>query len=197
MGDVTAVQNQPNGVELSAGSAHVRVNALSPNVIRVRYAPQGSFPAEHSFAVLPNTFPDGVKVQIKDSAGAVLVDTGSVQAKISRSPMRVAFLDENGKVISEDRPDSPVSFNGDSFRVWKSMPLEEHYFGLGDKMGPLDRRDLSFSLWNMDTFGYQESTDPIYKSIPFFIGMLNGAAYGIFLDNTYRSSFDFGKEFRD
>ncbi len=197
LGDVTAVQNLANGVELSAGSAHVRVNALSPNVIRVRYAPQGSFPAEHSFAVLPNAFPDGAKVQIKDSVDAVLVDTGSVQAKISKSPMRVAFRDANGKVISEDRPNYPVSFNGESFRVWKSMPLEEHYFGLGDKMGPLDRRDLSFSLWNMDMFGYQESTDPIYKSIPFFIGMLNGSAYGIFLDNTYRSSFDFGKEFRD
>ncbi len=197
LGDVTAVQNQPNGVELSAGSARVRVSALSSTVIRVRYAPQGSFPADHSFAVVPNAFPDGAKVQIRDSADAVLVDTGSVQAKISKSPMRVAFLDANGKVISEDRPNYPVSFNGESFRVWKSMPLEEHYFGLGDKMGPLDRRDLSFSLWNMDMFGYQESTDPIYKSIPFFIGMLNGAAYGIFLDNTYRSSFDFGKEFRD
>jgi alpha-glucosidase len=197
LGDVSAVQNLSNGVELSAGAARVRVNAWSPNVIRVRYAPQGSFPADHSFAVVPDAFPDGAKAQIKDSTEAVIVDTGSVQAKIFKSPLRVAFLDASGKVISEDRPNYPVSFNGESYRVWKSMPLEEHYFGLGDKMGPLDRRDLSFSLWNTDTFGYQESTDPIYKSIPFFIGMLNGSAYGIFLDNTYRSSFEFGKEFRD
>src|SRR4029077_4630070 len=40
-------------------------------------------------------------------------------------------------------------------------------------------------------------TDPLYKSIPFFLGVRNGAAYGIFLDNTDRSTFDFGKEFRD
>ncbi|HST12280.1 MAG TPA: TIM-barrel domain-containing protein [Terriglobales bacterium] len=197
LGDVSAVQNLPNGVELSAGSARVRVAALSTNVVRVRYAPQGSFPADHSFAVLPNAFPDTVKVQVKDTAEAVVVDTGSVQVKVLKSPLSVTFLDANGKTISEDRPHYPVSFNGESFRVWKSMPLDEHYFGLGDKMGPLDRRDLAFSLWNMDMFGYQESTDPIYKSIPFFIGVLNGAAYGIFLDDTYRSSFDFGKEFRD
>ncbi len=197
LGDVTAVQNQEKGVELSAGTARVRVTALAPNVVRVRYAPQGSFPADHSFAVVPNAFPEGAKVQVKDASDAVVVDTGSLQAKIFKSPLRVAFLDPSGKVISEDRPSYPPSFNGSAFRVYKTMPLEEHYFGLGDKMGPLDRRDLSFSLWNMDMFGYQESTDPIYKSIPFFIGMLKGSAYGIFLDNTYRSSFDFGKEFRD
>ena len=42
--------------------------------------------------------------------------------------------------------------------------------------------------------GWQESTDPLYKSIPFFMGLRHGAAYGIFFDNAYRSSFDFGVE---
>lgn len=197
LANVSSVQQLPNGVELSAETARVRITALSPNVVRVRYAPQGTFPAEHSFAVLPNAFPDAAKVQIKDAADAVILDTGTLQAKIAKKPLRVMFLDANGKTISEDKPDYPVSFNGRAFHVWKSMPLEEHYFGLGDKMGPLDHRDLAYSMWNMDMFGYQESTDPIYKSIPFFLGMQAGAAYGIFLDNTYRSSFDFGKEFRD
>ena len=40
------------------------------------------------------------------------------------------------------------------------MPLDEHYFGLGDKTGPLDRRDEAFSLWNTDAYRFQESTDP-------------------------------------
>jgi len=197
VGNVNAIQNLPNGVELNAETAHVRITALSPNVIRVRYSQTESFPADQSFAVLPDAFPDGAKVQIKDASDAVVLDTGTIQARIAKTPTRVMFLDANGKMISEDKPNYPVSFNGSAFRVWKSMPLEEHYFGLGDKMGPLDHRDLAYSLWNMDMFGYQESTDPIYKSIPFFLGMHDGVTYGIFLDNTYRSSFDFGKEFRD
>ena len=41
--------------------------------------------------------------------------------------------------------------------------------------------------------GSRPSSDPIYKSIPFFIGVNNdGAAYGLFLDNSWRTSFDFG-----
>ncbi|MGC2197568.1 MAG: glycoside hydrolase family 31 protein [Terriglobales bacterium] len=196
LGAVTAVEQLANGFELSAGSSRLRVTVLAPNVVRLRYSAQGSFPADHSFAVLPNAFPADAKAEIKDSSDALVLDTGAMQVKILKSPMRVMFLGEDGQVISEDHPGYPVSFDGTAFRVWKSMPIDEHYFGLGDKTGPLDRRDLAFTTWNTDV-GYQESTDPIYKSIPFFLGVRNGAAYGIFLDDTYRSGFDFGKEFRD
>ena len=41
-------------------------------------------------------------------------------------------------------------------------------------------------------------TDLIYKSIPFVMTFCKGVAGGIpFLDNTWRSSFDFNKELRD
>ena len=46
--------------------------------------------------------------------------------------------------------------------------------------------------WNSDTPGYTEGKDPIYQTIPFYIGLQHGAAYGIFFDNSYRSYFDFG-----
>jgi alpha-glucosidase len=196
LGDVTAVETLPNGVELRAGAAHVRVTVLAPTVVRLRYSPQGSFGPDQSFAVLPDAFPNPPTIQTNESGDAVTLDTGAMQMRIVKSPPRIVFLDPGGQVISEDDPRYPVSFDGSAFRVWKSMPLAEHYFGLGDKTGPLDRRDLAFTMWNTDV-GYQESTDPIYKSIPFFLSMRKGAAYGIFLDNTYRSSFDFGKQFWD
>jgi alpha-glucosidase len=197
LGNVTSVQELPSGIEVTAGAAHVRVVALSANVVRLRYAPQGTFPADESFAVLPNAFPEAPKVQVKDSTDAVAVDTGTMQVRVSKAPLRVAFLDASGNVISEDQAGYAASYNGAAFRVWKAMPGDEHYFGLGDKTGPLDRRNLAFTDWNTDMFGYQESTDPIYKSIPFFLGVRNASAYGIFLDDTYRSTFDFGKESRD
>ena len=64
---------------------------------------------------------------------------------------------------------------------------------LGDKTGPLDRRGGTFIDWNTDAFGFAPSSDPIYKSIPFYIGGRRRAArYGLFLDNSWRSTFDFG-----
>ena len=77
------------------------------------------------------------------------------------------------------------------------MAADEHFFGLGDKTGPLDRREQAFTLWNTDAYRFQESTDPLYKSSPFFMTFRAGVAAGVLFDNTWRSSFDFGKESRD
>jgi len=90
-----------------------------------------------------------------------------------------------------------MAWNGKRVHTWKKMPPDEHYYGLGDKAGPMNRRNRSFTNWNTDEFGWQESSDPLYKTIPFFIGLRKGVAYGVFFDNTYRSTFDFGKESPD
>jgi alpha-glucosidase len=52
-------------------------------------------------------------------------------------------------------------------------------------------------MWNTDAFGWQESTDPLYKAIPFFMTFAHGRAAGVFLDNTWRTHFDFGKAERN
>jgi alpha-glucosidase len=111
--------------------------------------------------------------------------------------MRLRITDMNGTIIQEDAVDRPIEFHGTAFRVYKTMPANEHYFGLGDKPGPLDRRDHAYTLWNIDSYAFQESTDPIYKSIPFFLTSRGGTTTGVLLDNTWRTSFDFGKESRD
>ena len=72
----------------------------------------------------------------------------------------------------------------------------EHFFGLGDKTGAFDRGGQAYTLWNTDV-GPQESVDPLYKSIPFFLAIHETRSYGIFLDNTWRTWFDFGKSARD
>jgi len=117
--------------------------------------------------------------------------TDALDIAIDKSTLQLTVRDLSGKIVQQDV--LPTRFEGTSFRVYKSMPLDEHYFGLGDKTGPLDRREEAFSLWNTDAYRFQESTDPIYKSIPFFMIYRAGVASGIFLDNTWRTSFDFGK----
>ncbi len=85
-----------------------------------------------------------------------------------------------------------MRWNGNRFTVSKQRETDDHFFGLGDKPGPLDRAGEVFTMWNTDAFGWQESTDPVYKSIPFFLHVSHGRTLGVFLDNTWRSNFDFG-----
>lgn len=193
----TEVRTLPNGVELASGQARVRVVAVSESVIRVRLAPEGVFPKEQSWAVLPEALRSDVHVKATQSTDAVEFATSRVRVRVMRSPLRVVFLDPAGEVILEDTPGRSMAWGPWGFRVWKTMPEDEHYFGLGEKAGAFDRRNQAFTMWNTDTFGWQESTDPLYKSIPFFLGLRRGKAYGLFLDNTWRSSFEFGKESRN
>jgi alpha-glucosidase len=75
----------------------------------------------------------------------------------------------------------------------KKIGFDEHFYGLGEKAARLDKRRNSFVNWNSDTPGYAEGKDPIYQTIPFYLGLSSGQAYGIFFDNSYRSYFDFGR----
>lgn len=198
LGDLQSFEKKSDAVEIQAQRGRVRISALAPDVVRVRYSFGGKFSDRQSFAVLPDAFSGKARqLQVEDSGQELSVSAGSITVRASKSPLQLSFFDANGKLISQDAPGLPPQFNGSAFKVWKAMPEDEHYFALGDKTGPMDHRNLAFTMWNTDQFGWQESTDPLYKDIPFIFGFRNGAAYGIFLDNTYRSSFDFGKERRD
>jgi alpha-glucosidase len=75
-------------------------------------------------------------------------------------------------------------------------------YGFGEKTGRLDKRGWKFggyhyAMWNTDTYAYDSSTDPIYVSIPFYLVVRHGQAHGIFLDNTWRSTFDVGRDRQD
>ena len=80
------------------------------------------------------------------------------------------MTDLQGRTIVADAPDA-LRFDGTGFTLRKSLPIGEHIYGLGDKTGPLDRRGGTFVDWNTDAFGFAPSSDPIYKSIPFYIGV--------------------------
>ena len=43
--------------------------------------------------------------------------------------------------------------DGKNVHVWKRMPLDENYFGLGDKAGRMNRRNRYLTMWNTDEFG--------------------------------------------
>ncbi len=77
------------------------------------------------------------------------------------------------------------------------LGYDEHFYGLGEKALGLDLRRTYTQMWNTDAFGYGPGDDPLYQSHPFLIGLKKGVAFGMFLDNSYRTHFDLGKEFED
>jgi alpha-glucosidase len=190
---ITSSRAIDSGIEVRSGRAIMNILALRDDVLRVRISPTGALGEDASWAVLDSSRHQRVHVIPDKGPSSVGFHTAKLNVKIDRSTMQLVIRNLEGQVLQADSLTNPTEFHGTAFHTIKEMPADEHYFGLGDKVGPLDRRNEAFTLWNTDAFGFQESTDPIYKSIPFFMAVRTGRAIGVLLDNTWRSSFDFGK----
>jgi len=194
--EVTGVQALPDGISVIAGGAQLRIVALRDDIVRVRIAPGAELPEDASWAVDPAVRSKTVPVQAISDAGSVGFKTAALEVRIERNPLRVVVKDLAGKIISEDAVGRPTEFALGGFTVHKQMSGDEQFYGLGDKLGTFNRRDQAYTNWNTDV-GPQEAIDPLYKSIPYYLGVRGGVSYGLFLDNTWRTWFDFGKSSRD
>lgn len=187
---VSQVHINDYGLTASSAGKTLEVTALRDDVLRIRESRTTDLPEDASWAVLASARQARVTVT-PDNNG---FHTKSLRVKIA-SDLRITVTDLQGNVIQQDA--ETAQWDGERFRIYKHMDADAHFFGLGDKPGPLDRAGQSYVLWNTDSFGWQESTDPIYKSIPFFLQFRAGRALGVLLDNPGRSFFDFGHELHD
>jgi alpha-glucosidase len=123
---------------------------------------------------------------------AIEIHTTELKLRIHKSPLRFSFYTPGGQLLSSDDERFGTIWQGESASNYRKLFRDERFIGLGEKTGNLDRRGSNYVNWNTDAVDYNVKSDPLYKSIPFFIGLHNNLTYGIFLDNTHRSWFDFG-----
>ncbi|WP_058187828.1 glycoside hydrolase family 31 protein [Terracidiphilus gabretensis] len=193
LGSVSSVTALENGIRiLTTSGGTEEITALRDDVVRVRASTGASLPEDASWAVLEKSRTASVPVTPENTAVTVGFRTQSLHIEIDRKTLCLTVRNLDGRILQQDA--QPLRLEDSAFRIAEAMPADEHYYGLGDKTGPTDRRGRAFSLWNTDAYHFQESTDPLYKSIPFFMSFRAGTAVGVFLDNTFRSSFDFGAE---
>ncbi len=198
LGDMPQPSRQGNALRFENAQAVAVVTVLSPDVIRVRVTPSHSEGRDHSYAVINRDFGHpGATFSIEPARSSI--STSAVRVSIQHAPFRIEFATTSGRSLDEDDPQRGTALSGTAIRIWKRLRDDEHVYALGEKNGPLDKRGwklggYSFTMWNSDTFGYDASTDPLYVSVPFYIDLRKGVAYGIFLDNTFRSNVDIGHQ---
>jgi alpha-glucosidase len=180
------VTPNPSGLTAVADGVSLQVNALRDDVLRVRMWKGEAVPEDASWAVLAQARTSSVPVTAEAHGFA----TKALRVTVD-DHLLLTVTDLQGTILQKDA--APVLWDGTRFEVSKQRSFSDHFFGLGDKPGPLDRGGQAFTMWNTDAFGWQESTDPIYKSVPFFLDVNQGRTLGVFLDNTWRTNFDFGR----
>jgi alpha-glucosidase len=187
-------------------NSQVQVTLLAPDLVRVRAAFARPLPAkDHSWAIAKSDWTTP-RWSLSEASDAVLIRTDEIEVVVHRSPLLFEFRDaKTHSLINAD--EQPMAYDakgllkemmfdpsaGTFVAAARKVGFDEHFYGLGEKAARLDKRRNSFVNWNSDTPGYSEGKDPIYQTVPFYTGLQNGSAYGIFFDNSYRSYFDFAK----
>jgi len=203
IGNVRKVVKISDGILVDCDDdSQVKLQVLAPDLVRVRAGFKKAIPGkDHSWAIARTSW-NSVPTKVSESNDTVVLETSELRVVVTRSPLRIAFYDaKTGRAINRDS--QPMRYNSATRAVAavKSLGFEEHFYGLGEKAARLDKRREAFQMWSSDTPGYTSATDPIYQSIPFYIGHSmdreksgewRGSAYGIFFDNSYRSRFDLG-----
>ncbi|HEY4000594.1 MAG TPA: TIM-barrel domain-containing protein, partial [Candidatus Xenobia bacterium] len=191
--DVQGTVRLPDGLELVCQDARLEVHVLAPDLVRVRAVRnEPALQPDHSWALDESQHWTTPSFDIAETPTAVTLTTAALQVSINRSPLLIRFFDRHGHAINEDF--QPMDLGDPGVTVWKTLGFDEHFYGMGEKAAHLDKRRGHFTMWTTDNPGWTYGSDPLYQSIPFYIGWQDQRAYGIFFDNSYKTEFDFGSD---
>ena len=154
-----------------------------------------------------------VKVLVGDEKGSTPLEMASLKAQpysleespeslrlnfpegridLQKVPLRMTITRNDGSAVLADDPSFGHGWHGNEVRTWKVLDDSTRFYGLGEKSGDVDKRGRFFTNWNSDIPAYRNDTDPLYCNIPFFSGVKDGKAFGIFFPNSYRSTYNLG-----
>lgn len=168
----------------------VAVEALDDGIVRLTYAPPGAVVARRPWsAVTPPT--PAAPVAAGSADGAALLCAPELTVRVDDA-CAVTVTDRDGRVLSEDLG---WDAGGGALALTRAAPAGEHYYGLGERTGGLDRRGRSLAFWNTDAYdpalgGYRPDQDPLYLSVPALMALRDGVAHGTLVDSTFRLEWD-------
>ncbi len=174
------------------------IHVLSDKIFRLRYCIDGEFMDDFSYALDPNFKAQEPEIYFEEFEDYYAIATYEVTCQVMKKGLLVNFFNKDSETICEDNAgfyQRESLLEGISkIKLTKKAPKGKMFFGLGDKSHNLNLRGKAFENWNTDAFGYTPETDPLYRAIPFYYALHQDLAYGIFLDNTYRTRFSFDRQ---
>lgn len=192
LGNVVKYQTEENGIRLYCEDNYqLNIIFYTANMFRV-------FMLRPQFQEAPLDYPiaktewEKVNLNVVENEADFVLSTDEITLVIKKQPCRLKVIDKSGFVISEDDEAMGIGWSGAETKCWKKITPDEKFFGLGEKTGDLNKRGKEWIMSNTDNPHHRNTTDPLYQSIPFFIGMREHKAYGIYFNNSYRSKFNLG-----
>ena len=140
---------------------------------------------------------ESISPEIQEDDETLRFSLDSVAFTVEKRNFRISAHTEQG-LLYADRSGLAYNFAGElgdgSIHYTARFP-EQQIFGLGDKCGSVNKSGQHFTLAATDSMGFRaESSDPLYKQIPFYLCRHAAGSYGLFYDSMANGSIDFGRE---
>ena len=201
------------------GGGDLQVVFLSPTLARVSWHPSAGFREPRTWAICPQPGADvpwegrarecldgfqrpNITPLATDGATGHELSTGALKVQLTgsaRQPIGLVWIDpKSGRALQADRATSAYLSEKRTglTRHCLARQTGEHYFGLGDKTGPLDLHGRRLRCLGQDSLGYDpQSGDPLYKHWPFLLTRTaDGLWTGLYYDTLSACTFDLGCE---
>jgi len=153
--------------------------------------------AYYSYSIDPDFQIDELKIQFSENEELIKIISNDCRVEISKPTLSIQVFNKHNHPIVRDSEEgfgciTTIHKGVVKVSVRQSMEWETSFWGLGDKTGHLNLRGATYSNWCNDAFGYGNSSNELYRAIPFFLKTEDENSCGIFVDNTHRTLFDFG-----
>lgn len=197
---VQNIEKLSNGVKLDLGTNEAYIRIFDKDLVKVSVVKKGEKEFESRGIAKKASEWKTPRFRANVSADVYTLKTDEITVEIKLSEFGVKFLDKNGNVINEDYVNQGKTSgyeNGKPY-VFKKTDKDEDFYGFGEQAGlEVNKRGESMGMWNTDAYSYTKDTKYLYTTIPFFVGLKDKKAYGIFFDNTHRSYYEMASESDD
>jgi len=190
IGAIQSATYQSDGIYLfKAEHATVMLQPVNDYTVRVKLLLDHALDASSTIAVQKEAFVD-VQTELEETELTYRLTLPATTVVLHKANAQIDFYNSNGELISSH--EEIYSRSRGEYVCKKRMSPESHIYGLGEKTGFLDKIGEKYDMWNSDVFDpHVPEIECLYVSIPFLIHFeYEKAAYGIFLDNPGRTSFD-------
>ncbi len=176
----------------------LELTVVRDSVFRFRFGMRGQLQNDFSYAISESAIRGYNHLEVSEDIDNYIVTTSKLVCKIDKATLRNKIYDTKGKLINEDE----VGFHYEEFyekggsivKMSKVAQDREAYYGMGDKPMASNLRGKRLQNWPTDQYAFDKDQDPIYKAVPFYIGLHHETSYGVFFDNSFKTYFDFCHE---
>lgn len=179
-GTETGTDEEYFTIEIDGRDYYLRIKPFSEKTIKIELSKDGVFKlsALEKYGFLEEG--DNVPLEVSESSNEIHILSGENEVKIVKDPFALSL---NGKVL-HDMSFAQLSDSTNVSRCVFESDSEEHFFGLGQRFSSVDQKG-KIALQQIE---YGNKDNSSLSGVPFF---MSTQGYGIFVDTTYRTVFDF------